>query len=391
MSAEIAEIRVHPVSVPLARPFWMSLEPYAACSEIVVEVETDDGLLGIGEIHGRPQAEIARIVEAFAPLLLGEDPLDHERIYEKLFRTTYSRASAEPAADGQPHFGDGGRPQAMAAIAGVDIALWDIKAQAAGLPLWKLLGGRRRSVPAYASGGYYGPSGEADLDALVEEMTGYEALGYGAMKMKVGGLSLGEDVERVRAVREALPGCDLMLDANSAYDVPGAIEAAKAFEPFRIRWLEEPVAWFDPVFGLARVGDATSIPLASGERELHRFACRDLVDHTPIRYLQFDCTRAGGITEWLKVAAYASAHGVLMAPHHDPQIHGHLVAAAENGNVLEVFPNPVRDPVWEGLFSVRPDVVAGEVIMSDRPGLGIELDRDFLARHSSTRVPEGAP
>jgi L-alanine-DL-glutamate epimerase-like enolase superfamily enzyme len=386
MSAEIAEIRVHPISVPLPRPFWMSLEPYAVCAEIVVEVETDDGLVGLGEIHGRPQGEIVRIAESFAALLLGEDPLDHERLYEKLFRTTYSRAGAESPADGQPHFGDARRPQTMAAIAGIDIALWDLKAQAAAVPLWKLLGGRRRSVPAYASGGYYGPSGEGAVGALVEEMTGYEALGYGGVKMKVGGLPLAEDVERVRAVREALPVCDLMLDANSAYDVPGAIEAAKAFEPFGISWLEEPVAWFDPVFGLARVGAATSIPLASGERELHRFACRDLVDHTPIRYLQFDCTRAGGVTEWLKVAAYASAHGVLMAPHHDPQIHGHLVAAAENGHILECFPNPVRDPVWEGLFSVRPDIVAGEVILSDRPGLGIELDRDFLAHHS-TRVP----
>ena len=170
-----------------------------------------------------------------------------------------------------------------------------------------------------------------------------------------------------------------MLDANSAYDVPTAIEAAHAFEPFGIRWLEEPVAWFDPVFA-ARVGAQTSIPLASGERELHRFGCRDLVDHTPIRYLQFDCTRAGGITEWLRAAAYASHHGVLMAPHHDPQIHGHLVAAVENGAVLEVFPDPVRDPVRTGLFAVQPDIVNGEVLLSDRPGLRL-LDRDFVQRH----------
>ena len=97
--------------------------------------------------------------------------------------------------------------------------------------------------------------------------------------------------------------------------------------------------------------------------------------------MQFDCTRAGGVTEWLRVAAYAGAHGVRMAPHHDPQIHGHLVAAVENGHILEVFPNPVRDPVWRGLFSERPETVRGEVRLSDRPGLGIELDRDFLDRH----------
>ena len=172
-----------------------------------------------------------------------------------------------------------------------------------------------------------------------------------------------------------------MLDANSAYDVPTAIEAAHAFEPFGIRWLEEPVAWFDPVFGLARVGAQTSIPLASGERELHRFGCRDLVDHTPIRYLQFDCTRAGGITEWLRAAAYASPHGVLMAPHHDPQIHGHLVAAVENGAVLEVFPDP-----GPGSGLDRP--VRRAAGHRERRGAplrparaGLELDRDFVQRH----------
>ncbi len=388
MSTSIADIRIHPISVPLERPFWMSLEPYTVAAEIVVEIETDDGLVGIGEIHGRPQGEIVRILEqAWKPLLLGEDPLDHERLWDLLFRMTFSRAAARfEAADGQPHFGAGGKPQMMAAIAGIDIALWDVKAQAAGLPLYKLLGGHRASVATYASGGYYGPDGEADVHGLVAEMTGYAELGYTAVKMKVGGLGLEEDVARVRAVREALPDVRIMLDANSAYDVPAAIEAASAFEPLDIYWLEEPTAWFDPVFGLARVGAATTIPLASGERELHRFGCRDLVDHTPIRYLQFDCTRAGGVSEWLRVAAYASAHGVLMAPHHDPQIHGHLLAAVPNGHILEVFPNPVRDPLWSRLFVEQPQVLDGELVLGDRPGLGVELDRDVLDRFSTKVV-----
>lgn len=392
MSRAIVDIRVHPISVPLARPFWMSLEPYTAASEVVVEVETDDGLVGVGEIHGRPQHEIVRILEqAFRPLLLEEDPADHERLWDRLFRLSFSREAAPfAAAEGQPHFGAGGKPQMMAAVAGIDIALWDVKAQAAGLPLWKLLGGVRASVPAYASGGYYGPEGGADVDGLVAEMSSYVELGYSAVKMKVGGLSIADDRERVRAVREALPDTAIMLDANSAYDVPAAIEAARAFEPFDIAWLEEPVAWFDPVFGLERVGAATSIPLASGERELHRFGCRDLVDHTPIRFLQFDCTRAGGVSEWLKAAAYASAHGVLMAPHHDPQIHGHLLAAAPNGHVQEVFPNPVRDPLWSELFLEQPRVVAGEVVLSDRPGLGVVLNRETLERYSArAAAPEG--
>jgi len=382
VSSAIVDIRVHPISVPLARPFWMSLEPYTAAAEIVVEIETEEGHVGIGEIHGRPQAEIVRILGHFRTFLVGEDAADHAALYEKLFRTTFSRESARfAAAEGQPHFGAGAAPQMMAAIAGIDIALHDLKAKRAGLPLYRLLGGSRAVVPAYASGGYYGPDGAATVEGLVEEMTGYWELGFTAVKMKVGGLPLEDDVARVRAVREALPDAEIMLDANSAYDVPAAVEAARAFEPIEIAWLEEPVAWFDPVFGLARLGATTSIPLASGERELHLFGCRDLIDHTPIRFMQFDCTRAGGVSEWLRVAAYAAAHGVLMAPHHDPQIHGHLVAAADNGYILEVFPNPVRDPVWSALFTEQPQVIGGEVILSDRPGLGVLLDHEFVERH----------
>src|SRR5919108_2267883 len=201
MSRTIADIRIHPISVPLQRAFWMSLEPYTAAAEIVVEVETDDGLVGIGEVHGRPQDEIVRILEqGFKPLLLGEDPLDHERLWDTLFRSTFRRGAARfEAADGQPHFGAGGKPQMMAAIAGIDIALWDLKAQAGGLPLYKLLGGHRASVATYASGGYYGPDGEAWIDGLVEEMAGHAELGHTGVKLKVGGPPRDEDVARVRA------------------------------------------------------------------------------------------------------------------------------------------------------------------------------------------------
>jgi L-alanine-DL-glutamate epimerase-like enolase superfamily enzyme len=310
--------------------------------------------------------------------------MDHERIWHELFRTTFSREWASVAeAEGQPHFGAGGRPQMVSAIAGIDIAIWDLKARGAGVPLYRLLGGLRDTVRCYASGGYYGPEGEAFVDGLVEEMASYAGLGYGAVKMKVGGLSIAEDVERVRAVRDALADVEIMLDANSAYDVPTAIAAARAFEPFRIAWLEEPVAWFDPVFGLGRVSAATSIPIASGERELHLYGCRDLIDHGGIEVMQFDCTRAGGVTEWMRVAAYAQAHGVLMAPHHDPQVHGHLCAAADNGHILEVFPNKVRDPLWDELFLERPEIVDGVFTCPDRPGLGFTLNHETVARYST--------
>ena len=164
MSSSIVDIRVHPISVPLRAPVLDVLEPYTAAAEIVVEIETDDGQVGIGEIHGRPQADIVRILGHFRTILLGEDAIDHASLYERLFRVTFSRESALfAAAEGQPHFGVGAAPQMMAAIAGIDIA-HDLKAKRAGLPLYRLLGGRRAAVRAYASGGYYGPDGEAAVE-----------------------------------------------------------------------------------------------------------------------------------------------------------------------------------------------------------------------------------
>jgi len=379
----ITAVRTTHLSARLARPFWMSIEPYTMASEIVVHVDTDEGLSGIGEIHGRPLRQIVQIVtEVFAPLLIGEDPLDHERLWALMFSYTHTRAGAKLShAEGQPHFGAGAKAQIMAAIAGIDIALWDLKGKRCRLPVYKLLGGSRSAVPCYASGGYYGSAGEADVEGLIDEMKGYVALGYQAVKMKVGGLPLEDDVRRVGAVRDAIgPHVDIMLDANSAYDVPTAIDAARAFEPFKIRWLEEPVHWYDAVHGLGQVAAATAIPIASGESELHRWGCRDLILHGGIRVMQFDATRAGGVTEWLRVAAYAASHGVLMAPHHDPQVHGHLIAAVPNGHVQEVFPNAVRDPLWETAFIGKPEIASGVMAIPNRPGFGFELHPEAIQR-----------
>lgn len=378
---KIEQIVVRYLSVPLGRTFWMSLEPYRVVDELIVEVSTDDGIVGIGQIHGRPMADIARIIrEAFSPLLIGEDPLDHERLWQRLFATTFSRQEGVFAPAGQPHFGSGLRPQVMAAIAGLDIALWDLKGKMLGLPVYRVLGGLRNQVPAYASGGYYTEDG---VDGLVREVTNYVDLGYQAIKIKVGGVSIQEDVKRIEAIRKAVgEQVELMLDANGAYDVETAIQAGRTFADYDIRWFEEPVHWYDSVFGLGQVSRALDIPTASGESEIHRWACRDLIDHAAIRVMQFDATRAGGVTEWLKVAAMAATRNIGMAPHHDPQIHGHLVAASANGTILETFPNPERDPLWQELYRERPRVESGTMTLTDQPGFGFDLDPDVVARHS---------
>lgn len=388
----ITGIVVHEISAELARPYWMSLEPYRTASEIVVHVATDSGIVGIGEIHGRPLGTIARLVtDVLAPRLIGHDPEDKLTLWEDMFQLAHSReGSALSESDGQPHFGSGIRPQLMAAIAGVDLALWDIVAVSHGQPMWRFLGGDDPRVPCYASGGYYGSHGEADIAALVEEMSGYVASGYSAVKMKVGGLPLAEDALRVQAVRQAVgESVDIMLDANSAYSPEGAIQAAGVFEPFGIRWFEEPVHWYDSIRGLSLVAEATTIPIASGESEIHRFSARDLIELGKISVMQFDATRAGGLTEWLRVQKHAAEHGVTMAPHHDPQIHGHMIASAANGLVQEVFPNAARDPLWQELFIGQPDITAGTLTLTERPGFGFSLHPDALARYGRKRWEVG--
>ena len=206
-------------------------------------------------------------------------------------------------------------------------------------------------------------------------------MGYRAIKLKIGHVSIQEDVSRVEAVRPALgPNFDPMLDANEGHDVESAISAAKLFEPYNIRWLEEPVHWYDRIEGLGQVAQNTTIPIASGENAGHRWDARDLITRGGIKVLQFDCTRSGGITECLKVAGMCSIQYVRLAPYHDPQIHGHLVAGLPSGEIVETFPEADRDPIWTELFSVRPEIKNGDLTLLDRPGWGFELNEETLER-----------
>jgi L-alanine-DL-glutamate epimerase-like enolase superfamily enzyme len=375
---KITRIKAHPVSTKLDKVYWTARGAWARYNMILVEVETDEGIVGYGQINKTPLKEIAEIAVELEEVIRGMDALAHEAVWTKIFNLTVPHLEPGSAEAVRPHYDQNRRIQIMAALGGIDIALWDIKGKALGLPVWRLLGGERREVPAYASGGYY-EEGFSPL-AVIDEMASYFDKGYRAVKMKCGGLDVAGDVERIKGVRAAIGDSDLMLDANQAYDLKQAERAIKSFEPYDIFWFEEPLHWYDSTRGLARLANCTNVPLASGESELHSWAVRDLVDLGAIRYVQFDCTRSGGVTEGLRIGAYALAHGLQVALHHDPQVHGHLAAAMPHGYCVEGFPRPERDPVWHHLFKERPELDAGVLRLTDKPGFGVEIDWGIVER-----------
>ena len=269
----------------------------------------------------------------------------------------------------------------MAAIAGIDIALWDLKGKAAGLPVWRLLGGANRPLVTYATGGYYRPG--ASNEDYGEELARFVDLGYRAVKLKTGAGSVAAEAERVAAVRAAIGDePDLMLDMNAPYDLPDCIEFAQRVERHRIFWLEEPLHWYLQPADFARLAAATPIPLAHGERELTRFTVRDFIVAGGIRYVQFDSTRAAGFTEALRIAALAEQHGVIVAPHSVPEIHAHLALALPRGAFgVESHGGPDTDPLAFGLFRDHPELRDGHLHVGEAPGFGLDPDWAFVERY----------
>jgi L-alanine-DL-glutamate epimerase-like enolase superfamily enzyme len=369
------------VDVPLPRVFVGATHPITRAGEVVVRVHTDDGRIGLGFSHGSPLASTAElIVHELAPLIVGHEALDIEHAWQTLFATSLRRRAADLKGAGTSLPKGSGKAQVMAAIGGIDIALWDLAGQVTGQPVWRLLGGMRDRVPAYATGGYYRPDGEQER--LAEEFAGYVEQGYRRVKVKTGGRDPLVDAGRVGEVRRAIgPDVLLYVDATRGWTVAEATLAGRAMEEHDVAWFEEPVPWYDDVEGLARVRQEVRIPLCAGESEYTKQGVRDLILRGGIRYLNYDCTKGAGLTDGRKFAAFAEVHDVEFSPHHAAQVHAHLVGGIPNGRDVEMHPDLDRDPLWEGLYATRPAVVDGHVLLDDTPGLGVTLDEGFLARH----------
>jgi L-alanine-DL-glutamate epimerase-like enolase superfamily enzyme len=261
------------------------------------------------------------------------------------------------------------------ALAAVDIALWDLKAKAFGVPLWKLVGGHKAGcVPSYnTDGGWL----NFEVDQLVAEMKEIVAAGWRGVKMKVGRPDPREDVRRVAAVREALgPDVDLMIDVNQGWDLTTALTWAHRFEEFNLRWLEEPLDP-DDVEGHRRLAESTSIPLALGEHVYSRTAFRDFIERAGIGYVQADVTRLGGVTEWLAVAELALAHHVVVLPHAGDlmRVHQHLGVGHPAVQMIECI--PWAQEIFEQPFEVRD----GVVYVSDEPGASTSFTEEALSTY----------
>jgi len=374
---KITDVEVIVLRHPLSRPFGFSQWWFEARTCCLVRVATDAGLVGWGECYGPPEPIKAVIDAVYAPLILrGADPFDNEVLWERMYNRMRDY---------------GQKGVAVAAIAGVDIALWDLKGKAVGLPVCKLLGGVFRDrVQAYATGMYFTETDDLPA-ALAAEAAGYVAQGFRAVKLKVG-LGLAADRANVRAVRAATgDGVTLMADANHAYDPKEAIRLGRMLEEHGVYWFEEPVPPED-IAGYIEVKAALDLAVAGGESEYTRWGFRELLGRRAVDIVQPDTCGAGGLTECKRIMALASAHGIQYTPHVWGSAVGlaaslHLAATVPD-NPPSLHPTPLlfefdrTENLFREQLALTPIVQRdGVIAVPSGPGLGIEIDQRVVERY----------
>lgn len=339
---------------------------------LVVRVETDAGLVGLGNV-GVGAPAVQPIIEHYlTPLLEGADPFAVELLWERMFRATLN-------------FGRKGA--AIEAISGVDIALWDIMGQATGQPVYNLLGGRtRETIRCYASQLY----ATTDLDALAREAERYVAQGFTAVKQRIGygpadgPAGIRQNLELIKVVRDAVgPDVEVAADAYMGWTVPYAIRMIRMIEDtgLNLAWLEEPVLP-DQIEGYAEIARAVDTPISGGEHEFTRYGFRALIDRGAVDIVQLDVNRVGGITEARKIWAMAAGASLPVLPHAGQMHNYHLVLAHLNSPIAEYFPKldpPDGNTLFWHVFSGEPTPTDGRITLVERPGLGLTLNDDVVA------------
>jgi D-galactarolactone cycloisomerase len=361
---------VVPVLVPLAREFRGSHYRMTQRATVIVRVETAEGIVGeayAGDEDKTLHELVAVIRDEIAPRLVGENALAYERCWEIAFPATFDILRD--------------RRIGLVALAAVDFAIWDAIGKLLGRPLWQLWGGYRERMPVSIIGGYY----DADPAAIASELAEWRELGFRACKFKVGAASPAEDARRVELLREAAGGdFTIMIDANQGYTVAEALELCARIRELDIRWFEEPCRWPNDRRDMRDVRYRGGIPVCAGQSEVSPEGCRDLMETGAIDVCNFDASWSGGYTAWKRVAALCSVHGVDVAHHEEPQVSLHMLASQPRGTFVECF-HPDRDPIWWNLVANRPAIVDGEVEAPRGPGLGWELDAEYIEHHRADR------
>jgi L-alanine-DL-glutamate epimerase-like enolase superfamily enzyme len=338
-------------------------------SWLIVEIATDNGLVGIGNAALAPLVTKQVIDLYLKPLLIGADPWDTEFLWQHMYRKTM--------AFGRKGIG-------MVAISAVDIALWDLLGQSAKQPVYRLLGGRTKpKIPVYASRLYSTP-----LEELARESKRYQDEGYQAMKLRFGWgpadgpAGMEKNLALVRTVRETVgDAVDIMADAYMGWNLDYTKRMIPRLEKFNLRWLEEPVLP-DDIHGYAELRKCGRIPIAGGEHEFTLAGFRELIEARAVDYIQFDTNRVGGPTQARKIAALAEAHGIPVIPHAGQMHNYHLVMASLNSPMAEFFP-PVDVEVGNELFwycfNGEPVPQDGYIDLDENtPGLGLTVNEAKL-------------
>jgi L-alanine-DL-glutamate epimerase-like enolase superfamily enzyme len=338
---------------------------------LIVEIFTDAGVVGVGEAALAPRLTKQTIDLYLKPLLLGRDPFDTEYLWQLMYRKTM--------AFGRKGIG-------MTAISAVDIAIWDILGKATNQPVFRLLGGRTKPrIPVYASRLYSQP-----LDELAAETQKYKDAGYQALKMRFGwgptdgAAGMQKNVDLVRTVRDvAGDEIDIMADAYMGWNLDYARRMIPLLEPFRLRWLEEPVIP-DDLQGYVALKAMGRIPIAGGEHGFTQYEFRDMLELRAVDYIQFDTNRVGGITQARKISAMAESFGVPVVPHAGQMHNYHIVMASLNSPMAEFFPPvdvEVGNELFWYIFDGEPTPVDGHLdLRDDVPGLGISVNERGLEK-----------
>ena len=338
---------------------------------LIVEIFTDQGLVGIGNAALSPRVTKQMIDQYLAPLLIGQNPWDTEFLWQHMYRKTMA-------------FGRKG--VAIVAISAIDIALWDLMGKAAKQPCYRLMGGRTKPrIPVYASRLY-----SIGLEDLAAEASRYKAEGYGAMKLRFGwgptdgAEGMARNIDLVRTVRETVGDeIDIMADAYMGWSLDYAKRMMRLLEPFNLRWLEEAIIP-DDVHGYHELRRFGSTPIAAGEHEFTSYGFRQLIEARALDYIQFDTNRVGGITAARKIQSLAEAYSIPVVPHAGQMHNYHVVMASLNSPIAEYFPPvdvEVGNELFWYIFKGEPVASGGYIDMDDDvPGLGLTIDEAALAK-----------